>query len=53
LAEAIALAHDLGHTPFGHIGGDVLDECLKEDVFSSGFEHNFQSFRVLTKLEKR
>jgi dGTPase len=53
LAEAIALAHDLGHTPFGHIGGDVLDECLKEDGFSSGFEHNFQSFRVLTKLEKR
>jgi dGTPase len=53
LAEAIALAHDLGHTPFGHIGGDVLDECLNEDGFSSGFEHNFQSFRVLTKLEKR
>jgi len=53
LSEAIALAHDLGHTPFGHIGGDVLDECLKHDGYSNGFEHNFQSFRVVTKLEKR
>ena len=53
LAEAIALAHDLGHTPFGHVGGDTLDECLKADRFVNGFEHNFQSFRVVTKLEKR
>jgi len=53
LAEAIALAHDLGHTPFGHVGGDTLDECLKADGFRHGFEHNFQSFRVVTKLEKR
>ncbi|MBN2870064.1 MAG: deoxyguanosinetriphosphate triphosphohydrolase [Campylobacterales bacterium] len=53
LAESIALAHDLGHTPFGHIGGDTLDECLKERGFSEGFEHNFQSFRVVTKLEQR
>jgi len=53
LAEAIALAHDLGHTPFGHVGGDTLDECLKADNFVNGFEHNFQSFRVVTKLEKR
>lgn len=53
LAEAIALAHDLGHTPFGHVGGDTLDECLKNDNHKNGFEHNFQSFRVLTKLEKR
>ncbi len=53
LAEAIALAHDLGHTPFGHVGGDTLDECLKSDGFSNGFEHNFQSFRVVTALEKR
>ncbi len=53
LAEAIALAHDLGHTPFGHIGGDALDECLKEDGFANGFEHNFQSFRVVSRLEKR
>lgn len=53
LAEAIALAHDLGHTPFGHIGGDTLDICLKEDGFKNGFEHNFQSFRVVSSLEKR
>ncbi len=53
LAEAIALAHDLGHTPFGHVGGDELDAQLKEAGFSNGFEHNFQSFRVLTSLEKR
>ncbi len=53
LAESIALAHDIGHTPFGHIGGDTLDECLKEAGSVNGFEHNFQSFRVLTKLEKR
>ena len=53
LAEAIALSHDLGHTPFGHVGGDTLDECLKADGFVNGFEHNFQSFRVVTKLEKR
>jgi len=53
LAEAIALAHDLGHTPFGHIGGDTLDECLKENGFKNGFEHNFQSFRVVSSVEKR
>lgn len=53
LAESIALSHDLGHTPFGHIGGDTLDVCLKERGFVSGFEHNFQSFRVVTKLEQR
>lgn len=53
LAEAIALAHDLGHTPFGHIGGDTLDECMKHDGFTNGFDHNFQSFRVVSSLEKR
>ena len=53
LAEAIALAHDLGHTPFGHVGGDTLDECLKADGFTNGFEHNFQSFRVVSSIEKR
>ncbi len=53
LAEVIALSHDLGHTPFGHVGGDELDKLLKADGRSLGFEHNFQSFRVLTKLEKR
>lgn len=53
LAEAIALAHDLGHTPFGHVGGDTLDICLKQGGHAHGFEHNFQSFRVVTALEKR
>lgn len=53
LAEVIALSHDLGHTPFGHVGGDELDRQLKADGRPLGFEHNFQSFRVLTKLEKR
>ena len=53
LAEVIALSHDLGRTPFGHVGGDELDRLLKADGHAMGFEHNFQSFRVLTKLEKR
>ena len=53
LAEAIALAHDVGHTPFGHIGGDALDSCLKGSGFTNGFEHNFQSFRTVSYLEKR
>ncbi|MBX7491437.1 deoxyguanosinetriphosphate triphosphohydrolase [Helicobacter turcicus] len=53
LAEAIALAHDLGHTPFGHAGGDELDKVMRKYGYSNGFEHNFQSFRVVTKLEKR
>jgi len=53
LAESIALAHDMGHTPFGHIGGDTLDECLKKGGFKNGFEHNYQSFRVVTLLEQR
>lgn len=46
LSEAIALGHDLGHTPFGHSGEDVLDELLPD-----GFEHNVQSLRVVEKLE--
>lgn len=53
LSEAIALAHDLGHTPFGHVGGDELDHQLRNAGFENGFEHNYQSFRVLTALEKR
>jgi dGTPase len=53
LCEVIALSHDLGHTPFGHVGGDELDRQLKADGRPLGFEHNFQSFRVLTQLEKR
>ncbi len=50
LVEAIALAHDLGHTPFGHAGQDALDECMKPH---GGFEHNLQSLRVVDVLEQR
>jgi dGTPase len=54
LVEAIALAHDLGHTPFGHAGQDALNACLREaDAASSGFEHNLQSLRVVDALEER
>ncbi len=48
LSEAIALAHDLGHTPFGHAGQDALNECMQDH---GGFEHNLQSLRVVDKLE--
>ena len=50
LVEAIALAHDLGHTPFGHAGQDALDDCMESH---GGFEHNFQSLRVVDELEER
>jgi dGTPase len=50
LVEAIALAHDLGHTPFGHAGQDALDACMK---LHGGFEHNLQSLRVVDQLEQR
>lgn len=50
LAEAISLAHDLGHTPFGHAGQDALNNCMK--VYG-GFEHNLQSLRVVDMLEER
>jgi dGTPase len=50
LVEAIALAHDLGHTPFGHAGQDALDACM---VGHGGFEHNLQSLRVVDHLEER
>lgn len=54
LCEAISLAHDLGHTPFGHAGQDALDECLRRvDPGSGGFEHNLQSLRVVDALEER
>jgi dGTPase len=49
LVEATALAHDLGHTPFGHVGQDVLNDCMKE---YGGFEHNLQSLRVVDHLEE-
>lgn len=50
LAETISLAHDLGHTPFGHAGQDALDDCMKE---YGGFEHNLQSLRVVDELEDK
>jgi dGTPase len=50
LAEALALSHDLGHTPFGHTGEDVLDACMAE---FGGFDHNAQALRVVTRLERR
>ena len=50
LVEAIALAHDLGHTPFGHSGQDALNACMKD---YGGFEHNLQSLRVVDMLEER
>ena len=50
LVEAIALAHDLGHTPFGHAGQEALNECMREH---GGFEHNLQSLRVVDQLEER
>jgi len=50
LAEAIALAHDLGHTPFGHAGQDALNECMRAH---GGFEHNLQSLRIVDHLEER
>jgi dGTPase len=50
LVEAIALAHDLGHTPFGHAGQDALHACMAEH---GGFEHNLQSLRLVDRLEQR
>ena len=50
LTEAIALAHDLGHTPFGHAGQDALNDCM---AAHGGFEHNLQSLRVVDELEHR
>ena len=50
LTEAISLAHDLGHTPFGHAGQDILNICMKN---FGGFEHNIQSLRIIDKLENK
>ena len=50
LAEAVALAHDLGHTPFGHAGEGALTDCMAD---FGGFDHNAQALRVVTKLERR
>ena len=54
LAESIALAHDLGHTPFGHAGQDALAACMRQrEPSGGGFEHNLQSLRVVDRLEER
>ena len=50
LAEALALSHDLGHTPFGHTGEDALDACMAQ---FGGFDHNAQALRIVTRLERR
>ena len=50
LTEAVCLAHDLGHTPFGHAGQEALNRCMKD---YGGFEHNLQSLRVVDLLEER
>jgi dGTPase len=50
LAEALALSHDLGHTPFGHTGEDALEACLADQ---GGFDHNAQALRIVTALEQR
>ncbi len=50
LTEAVSLAHDLGHTPFGHAGQDALNDCMRD---FGGFEHNLQSLRVVDKLEAK
>ena len=50
LAEAVALAHDLGHTPFGHAGEEALNECMKK---FGGFDHNIQTLRIILLLENR
>jgi dGTPase len=52
LVEAICLAHDLGHTPFGHTGQDELNQCMLKSN-GEGFEHNLQSLRIVDKLEER
>ena len=50
LAETLSLAHDLGHTPFGHAGEDALDECMEN---YGGFDHNLQTLRIVLFLENK
>jgi dGTPase len=50
LCETLSLAHDMGHTPFGHAGGDVLDDCMEN---YGGFDHNIQTLRIVTVLEEK
>ena len=49
LTETLSLAHDLGHTPFGHAGEEILNECMNGD---GGFDHNIQTLRIVTYIEK-
>lgn len=53
LVEAIALAHDLGHTPFGHVGERTLSDILKDEKVEGGFKHNFQGVKVVNYLEEK
>ena len=50
LTETLSLAHDLGHTPFGHAGEEILNECMNGD---GGFDHNIQTLRIVTYIEKK
>ena len=50
LSETLSLAHDLGHTPFGHAGEEALNECM---INSGGFDHNIQTLRIVTLLENK
>ncbi len=50
LCETLSLSHDLGHTPFGHAGEEILDECMHQH---GGFDHNIQTLRIVTKLENK
>ena len=50
LAETLSLAHDLGHTPFGHAGEEVLSKCMKQ---YGGFDHNIQTLRIVTSIENK
>ena len=52
LTEAISLAHDLGHPPFGHIGEGILNDIMLKNG-NNGFNHNIQTLRIITKLEQK
>ena len=50
LCETLSLSHDLGHTPFGHAGEEVLSQCMENN---GGFDHNVQTLRIVTLIEKK